>query len=563
MALLRNTTDQIKALLGNMTFSQKMLIGALLVIIAGSVAWMMNYAGKPELVAVINQQFEPAMLARQAAALKAAGIKSQVKDGKVVVAQGDQEQALAVLAFNGELAGQDISFGFQQVVNDSNIWRSESEKDRMWKVATENELARVMKLFPDVQDAKVIVDRPDKLTFGRKSDALGSAAVHLRLKAGAGIDKKMITAVADLVSGAVREVPRDRVKLIDTTNGRSYRVPSEDASIPADLLELTMMHEKHLSDNIVKAIGHIENVLISVSVKVDASGKTVKAVTPDKTKTITPVSEEHSSKIVSADGGGTGGEPGVRTNTGSAVTAVPGSGGGSGHTETDDKTVFGPPVVATTETMTTELPGAVKEVSAAVNVPRSYFVAALKASAGGGQPGGGGEPDPAALKQFMAEQTDQIKENVLRALGLSKADEARVAIGWYYDTPPVAATEAPGAPTAGVMALVAGHAGTIGLGTLAVVSILALLLMMRKAASGATIAAAAPQVGPAAVPSLGLVGGDGVVGEAGMADGSLPGVEVDAETLRAQKMVEQVASMVKGNPDAAASLVKRWITKKK
>ena len=551
MPLFRRTLDQIKALLAGLTVSQKMLIATLVVIIVGSVVWMMNYAARPERVAVINQQFEPTVLARQSAALKAAGIATQVKDGRVWVTQSEQEQALAVLAFSGDLAGQDISFGFEKVVNDSNIWRTESDRDRMWKVATENELARVLKLMPGVQDAKVIVDRPNRLSFDHPSDAAGSAAIHLRLNPGAAIDKKMILAAADLISGAVREIPRERVRLVDTTNGRSYRVPSEDSAIPADLLDLTLLHEKHLTDNILKAIGAIDNVLISVSVKVDPAGKTTQAVTPDKASAITPLLTESTSKTTGGDGGG--GEPGVMTNT--SVSVPTGSAGRGGHSQTEEKTTYGTPVFATTTTTTTEPAGTVKEVSAAVNIPRSYFVAALKTATG--QDG-----DAAALKQFIADQTEQIKEKVLRAIGLPKADEGKVAIGWYYDQPPAAAPDTQPAKAAGMVALVTDHASTIGLGALAVTSLLVMLMMMRKAASGATIAPPEPamaEVNPmpmAPVPSLASAASEPAV------DSFVSTMKPDEDVQRNQKMVEQVAVMVKQNPDAAASLVKRWISKK-
>ena len=42
---------------------------------------------------------------------------------------------------------------------------------------------------------------------------------------------------------------------------------------------------------------------------------------------------------------------------------------------------------------------------------------------------------------------------------------------------------------------------------------------------------------------------------------AMEGVELDPESYKAQQMVEQVTSMVEENPDAAASLVKRWLSK--
>jgi flagellar biosynthesis/type III secretory pathway M-ring protein FliF/YscJ len=38
-------------------------------------------------------------------------------------------------------------------------------------------------------------------------------------------------------------------------------------------------------------------------------------------------------------------------------------------------------------------------------------------------------------------------------------------------------------------------------------------------------------------------------------------MELDQDAVHAQQMVEQVSTMVKENPDAAANLVKRWLNK--
>ena len=42
-------------------------------------------------------------------------------------------------------------------------------------------------------------------------------------------------------------------------------------------------------------------------------------------------------------------------------------------------------------------------------------------------------------------------------------------------------------------------------------------------------------------------------------DSILEGVELEADTIRASKMQEQIASMVKEDPESVANLVKRWI----
>ena len=49
------------------------------------------------------------------------------------------------------------------------------------------------------------------------------------------------------------------------------------------------------------------------------------------------------------------------------------------------------------------------------------------------------------------------------------------------------------------------------------------------------------------------------VGEAGQSEGVLEGVEVDEATVRTRSIADQVATLVKEDPDAAAGLVRQWI----
>ena len=50
----------------------------------------------------------------------------------------------------------------------------------------------------------------------------------------------------------------------------------------------------------------------------------------------------------------------------------------------------------------------------------------------------------------------------------------------------------------------------------------------------------------------------GIVGDG---NATLDGMELDDDAIKAQQMVEQVSTMVKENPDAAANLVKRWLNR--
>ena len=51
-----------------------------------------------------------------------------------------------------------------------------------------------------------------------------------------------------------------------------------------------------------------------------------------------------------------------------------------------------------------------------------------------------------------------------------------------------------------------------------------------------------------------------MTGEASEADSEMVGVELTADDVEARRIAEQIAEMVKENPDEAAMLLNRWIT---
>ena len=54
---------------------------------------------------------------------------------------------------------------------------------------------------------------------------------------------------------------------------------------------------------------------------------------------------------------------------------------------------------------------------------------------------------------------------------------------------------------------------------------------------------------------------DEVAGEVRESGPLLDGMELDEDSVKAQQMLSQVANLVEENPDAAATLVKRWLNR--
>ena len=84
-------------------------------------------------------------------------------------------------------------------------------------------------------------------------------------------------------------------------------------------------------------------------------------------------------------------------------------------------------------------------------------------------------------------------------------------------------------------------------------------MMVRKATPVLAVAQATAPIPMISPPPTEM--GEGVAGEAVSGGSLLDGMELDDEAVRSQQMLEQVSTLVKENPDAAATLVKRWLNR--
>ena len=100
-----------------------------------------------------------------------------------------------------------------------------------------------------------------------------------------------------------------------------------------------------------------------------------------------------------------------------------------------------------------------------------------------------------------------------------------------------------------------GWAKPIGLGLLAVSSLLIMFGMVRKATQAPELPSTEEMAG---VPPK-LPGDEEITGEVAEADGTMVGLEVSEEELELRRIADQIAEMIKSNPYEASTLLNRWI----
>lgn len=533
MEILRNYLEQIKQLWGGLSRSAKLATALMVVVIAGSLVMLIRYAAKPEMVAVFSMPLGEAETGHAHTVLVNRGLKPVVQDGKLLVRAEDRYEAYSLLAYENILPA-DAASAFEDLASKESMWRTGAENDYIHKQVKQAVLSRLIKRFPNVRDAQVILEPGSPARLGSPA-VRPTASVHITMDRGDGMTRRQITAVADLVAGSVPGMARPDVRIV--ADGRSFRA-NEDSDAGTDRLDTLSAIESYFDKRISDHLRHIPGVIVTTHAVPDPlQSETVRSTLydPDKVVTVPTETVSESSTGTSATPGG---EPGTAAN--GAVSIDLYAGGSSSQESLQEKLQN---FVSQEARQSLISGGVIKEISASVNVPRSYLVSVFKQ-----QSGSDAEPLAADLEQFMPPILDGIKKQVMNAIGVK--DDALVVVDTYYNSLP----EVVAAPAiAGVNGMLVNYGKPAALAGLAFMAMLMVMMLVRRRHPSAPAAEAVNPLG-------GLL--DATIGEVGGEDGVLAGMELDEDTIRAQKVVENVATMVKKNPDSAANLVRRWLQKK-
>jgi flagellar M-ring protein FliF len=547
MDFIRRSMTQIQAQLSQLAASQKALIGLLALMVPLMMVTVWHYAASPQMVAVLPQAIPADKRGQITQFLDMHQIAYKVEGEKILVPTERRYEVQASLAAQ-QLLPEDTSAGFGTIVAGQNWWQSSTQNMQVYNIALQNELARVIKAYPWVRNATVIISRPQETGFGATHQK-PSAAVNIVMANGR-MDQAKVDAIAGLVSGAVAEMTPDGVTVIDAIAGRQFKVKRDDQLAGGDYMETTQAQERYVREKINETLRYIRNVIVAVNVEVDLTRKQTESTKFDQASSI-ELQKETKTKTVENSESGSGAEPGVRANTGADI----GGGGAAGRKNSNEEveSTFEPHAGSVTEHSTH--PGGIPtRISATVNIPRGYFVAIFKQGKADAK-----DPSDEDLKPLIETNLARIKKQI--ELLCQTKEAGQVAVDMYPDVEMVAALDgAGGSPAAaGVIGTLAGGETIKNgiLGVLALASIGGMMLMVRKASQRPVIPTAAELAG---IPPQ-LSAGDDVIGEVDASESPLAGMELNDDEIRHRKLADQVTDMVKANPSEAATLVKRWMKK--
>ena len=551
MDFIRNQINRIQQQLAGLTPSQKMLAGALVVIMAATVYWSAHYAGQTEMKALFDQVMPTEDIAAMTTALRVAGIQTTVTGGKIFVSTEDEIKAWSVLSY-GQMLPRDTRNSFEDLLKSTSPFDPPSRTKEIMNEHRQNRLSAMIRQYPGVAGAMVMIDP----TRERGPNGVEpKATVSMTLKRGESPTQQLVAASADLVSGAVANLQRGKVTVI--MNGVSYPVHNRDEANGLagsdEYLANVQKAEAYYHDKLAKHFNFIEGAFFSVSVTPNNKRVETTTHTVDVKNVLQkPVSENTNNEESRSTSHG-GGEPGAVSNApltagGAGETAAP---EGSNSTTENNKTEY---MVdhGRTDTKTLNPGGDLVVTAAAIHVPRSYYVRAFQRKTNTDK-----EPDATALDTFTKEELRSLTKGARGCLGL--AGDEGIAADVFWDLMPVAGSPAvatAAAATSSITLAVTDHAKEVALGVLALISLFMVSNIVKKNAPVPVAAVKAP-----VAVAKDLMTHEEAVGEASEGVTALEGVELNDEEAHGHQMQKQVADMVATDPDAAATLVKRWLNR--
>ena len=559
MDALRRMLDTTREQLGRLGPTSRVLIGSFGVILVMGLLLVSQYAGRPSMVPLLPGEAAEAQEQAQVF-LASRSIPHQLgPSGEVMVKAESHRMVRAQMAQSGEMPA-DTSISFGNILESQSWTNTESMNRQIYNIALQNELARTISAFSGVSRATVLIDAPVRKGLG-ESVRKPTAAVTVFMSGGSTVNQKLVDAVAHFVAGAKAGLSAEQVRVIDGSNGRQHRARVDGDLDGSGYLEQSQKVEQKTREKILEHLSYIPGVIVTVTAEVDVtrrSMQTSRYLAVGEGTINLPAKEEISTTTQREIVQGT--RPGVQANVGADLQR--GGNDQASLEQSDESLTFAPNVGVQNESVV-DPRGMPTRVAASINVP-SAFVESLIS----GEGEAGESPSEEQIGARFETLRTQIRDSVLPHLPRIVADDGSESPAGDVVVSLVPGdggfiTEMQGASIGGGMFTGSGGGpGIMGFGIeqmallgLAGISVGAMTVMIRNAGKRAELPTAQEIAGlpPTLEPN------EDVVGEADETDTAIEGIELDDDSVKSQKLLEQVESLIDSDPEGVGRLLKKWI----
>ena len=166
MGAIERVLRQIRNHLTGLSVSQRVALGLCVAIIVGSTAWLLQWSGQKTAIPLLDQDFSSDELASAQSQLDDMGVDYKVVGSRIHVyaTARERRQILAKLVRRGGLP-KNTEVGFQEILSETSVLASNSEREKLWTLALSNELSETFGLIEGVAKAQVFIDKREKRRF--------------------------------------------------------------------------------------------------------------------------------------------------------------------------------------------------------------------------------------------------------------------------------------------------------------------------------------------------------------------------------------------------------------
>ena len=545
MGFLNNAIAQLSELFRSMTPGARMTAGLLLAVVVVSVGYLFQRSSTgPDTYLFGGEPISSGQLDRIEAAIAKAGLSDFQREGfRIRVPSGQQAKYLAAVADAGALP-PNFNTILENALEKGGPWESREATRERLKIARQQTLSEIVRAMPWVENAIVLYDESESRDFHAISPVKQiTASVSVKPVAGEMLTPQRAKNIQRLVAHSVNMKPND----VGITNLGDGGPAGTDGSLTYDAiddeyLKTKVMFEAQKRDSIMGALRDIPGVSVEVNADFDDTvEETTHTAKPDPkavARTETSQTEEATSTApdVGAQPGQTAQGPNRQAATQTA--ASPQNRTRNESTRTDNVVALAPQE-------------SIDEVAAdeASSARDHDFLNSLR------NPTATAPPKP---EDLVTVQTDAVQkvENIVDTLLLLQANKGENTYKHVHvvvlDSLPVPTIEAPSMATK-AMAWTSRYWNSLAMLGVAMFSLLVLRSVVNgKPSNPASPAMASGQSLTLQADELKATADSGEVAEDGK-----PKLRLKKGT----SVKDDLMDIVREDPDAAADILRSWISK--
>lgn len=365
--------DKLKELLGKIkekwtsfNLTKKVLVLSLITLFFTGIILSAVYLTK-EKYEVLFSNLQPQDSQAIVEKLKEQKVSYKIQGNSILVPKSKVDELRLTVLENGYLPSDGQGWS---LFDQSKFGVTDTEAKIMYQRALQDELARTIESFDEVEKARVHLVLPDDTVFARDTSK-ARASVTLKLKYNKTLSQDKVKAIVALVSGSVKDLPKENVEVIDsnmnllsenlfddTLNGTSSALKQRD---------IERQFENQLEKDVLSMLETVfgkDKVTVKINADMDFDSKSITTISYDKDAIIR---SQHKIKESSNDSSGAGaGSSPIDNNM--SNTLVNGSSQSSNTQREEELTNY---EVGQTEEKIIKAPGEVKRLSVSVIIDGS------------------------------------------------------------------------------------------------------------------------------------------------------------------------------------------------